>query len=28
LNEPERARQLDFAGEFWEIEYNFVLAPA
>ena len=27
-NEPERARKLGFAGEFWEIEYNFVLAPA
>jgi protocatechuate 3,4-dioxygenase beta subunit len=28
VNDPERARQLGFAGEFWEIEYNFVLAPA
>jgi catechol 1,2-dioxygenase len=28
VNEPERARQLGFAGEFWEVEYDFVLAQA
>jgi len=28
VNDRERARQFGFAGEFWEIEYNFVLAPA
>jgi catechol 1,2-dioxygenase len=27
-NDPERARKLGFAGEFWEVEYDFVLAPA
>ena len=26
VKDPERARQLDFAGDFWEIEYDFVLA--
>ena len=28
VNDPERAGPLGFAGEFWEIEPNFVLAPA
>ena len=28
VNDPERAQQLGFAGEFWEVEYDFVLAPA
>jgi catechol 1,2-dioxygenase len=28
VNDPERAGRFGFAGEFWEIEYNFVLAPA
>jgi hypothetical protein len=28
VNDPERARKLGFAGEFWEVEYDFVLAPA
>ena len=27
VNDPERAQQLGFAGEFWEVEYDFVLAP-
>ena len=27
MNEPERARKLGFADEFWEVEYDFVLAP-
>ena len=26
VTDPERARQLEFAGDFWEIEYDFVLA--
>jgi hypothetical protein len=28
MNDAERARKLGFAGEFWEVEYDFVLAPA
>jgi protocatechuate 3,4-dioxygenase beta subunit len=28
VKDPERARQLDFAGDFWEIEHDFVLARA
>jgi protocatechuate 3,4-dioxygenase beta subunit len=28
VKDPERARQLDFADDFWEVEYDFVLARA
>ncbi len=28
INDPKRANALGFAGEFWEVEHNFVLAKA
>ncbi|AXS41986.1 intradiol ring-cleavage dioxygenase [Breoghania sp. L-A4] len=27
-SDPERARELEFAGDFWDVEHDFVLAPA
>jgi len=28
VNDPERARKHGFDDEFWEVEYDFALAPA
>ena len=26
IHDPERARKFDFSGDFWEVEFDFVLA--
>jgi len=28
VDDPARAKALEFAGPFWEVAYDFVLAPA
>jgi len=27
IGNPQKAKELDFDGEYWEVEFNFVLAP-
>jgi len=28
IDDPQRAKAVGFAGEFWDVEYDFVLAKA